>query len=235
MNNDKMNVNWMNSYRIDRLEPVDRDNNIYQNDRIDQTDQIDQNSQTDRISQSAQIEQDDQGKSPDSYTQAVTDIQRYLYTISRVNPLVPRVNPDGIYGPETEKAVSEFQKLYHILVTGKVDLETWNMLFKIYSESLAIINAPEMISPFSVYLKDGILEKGNRCDTVYIVQVMLDTLRIEFNSIPYMDITGYYGEDTEEAVRMFQKSFGLDVTGRIDLPTWNSMANSYNKYVKYTQ
>lgn len=177
----------------------------------------------------------DQKEIPDSYTQAVTDIQRYLYTISRVDPLIPRVNPDGIYGPETEKAVSEFQKLYRIYVTGKVDLETWNMLFKIYNESLAIINAPGMISPFSVELKDGVLEKGNRCDTVYIVQVMLDTLRVEFNSIPYTDITGYYGEETEEAVRKFQQSSGLDSTGIIDITTWNSMASSYNKYVKYSQ
>ena len=172
---------------------------------------------------------------PDSYADAVFDIQRYLYTISRVNPLVPRVNPDGIYGPETEAAVSEFQRLYRLCVTGKVNLETWDMLFKIYNESLAIIDEPAMISPFSVNLMGGVLQNGDRCDTVYIVQVMLDTIRVEFNCIPHVEITGYYGDDTEEAVRKFQEHSGFEVTGVIDLDTWNGMANSYNKYVKYTQ
>ncbi|MBQ4065250.1 MAG: hypothetical protein IJD10_04055 [Clostridia bacterium] len=50
-----------------------------------------------------------------TYPQSVRAVQTYLYTISQVDPQVPRVNPDGIYGPETgiiadQPAFSKFLK-----------------------------------------------------------------------------------------------------------------------------
>ena len=39
--------------------------------------------------------------------------------------------------------------------------------------------------------------------------------------------TGYFGEDTEKAVKEFQKVFGFPQTGVVDLPLWNKINEAY--------
>ncbi len=59
-------------------------------------------------------------------------IQQYLSYISSVLEGIPPAEPDGIYGPETEQAVREFQEYFGIDVTGVVDQYTWNRIVLIY-------------------------------------------------------------------------------------------------------
>src|SRR4051794_11864912 len=40
------------------------------------------------------------------------------------------VDDDGIFGPITQAAVSDFQKRYGLPVTGRVDAKTWQALFR---------------------------------------------------------------------------------------------------------
>ena len=46
----------------------------------------------------------------DQKTRHISELQRYLYSISHYNENIPRVMPDGIYGLETQEAVRAFQK-----------------------------------------------------------------------------------------------------------------------------
>ena len=41
----------------------------------------------------------------------ISELQRYLYSISHYNKKIPRILPDGIYGPETTQAVRTFQQI----------------------------------------------------------------------------------------------------------------------------
>lgn len=66
--------------------------------------------------------------------QPVKEVQTYLRKISQAYPEIPRVEPDGIYGPETAAAVAGFQERFRLPVTGAVDLETWNAIFLVYNE-----------------------------------------------------------------------------------------------------
>lgn len=59
-------------------------------------------------------------------------IQQYLSYISSVLEGIPPADPDGIYGPQTEQAVREFQEYFGIDVTGVVDRYTWNRIVLIY-------------------------------------------------------------------------------------------------------
>lgn len=59
-------------------------------------------------------------------------IQQYLSYISSVLEGIPPAEPDGIYGPQTEQAVREFQEYFGIDVTGVVDQYTWNRIVLIY-------------------------------------------------------------------------------------------------------
>ena len=76
-------------------------------------------------------------KSNESY--AVFQLQDCLLLISRFDDTIPRVNPDGIYGVETENAVMSFQKARSLPVTGKVDYTTWLYLFAEYDSLNKVI------------------------------------------------------------------------------------------------
>ena len=54
----------------------------------------------------------------------VAMIQRQLNRIAQNYPAIPTVNADGIYGPKTSAAVSKFQSVFGLPVTGEVDYRT---------------------------------------------------------------------------------------------------------------
>ena len=53
-------------------------------------------------------------------------------TGSQNYPAIPRLNPDGIYGKNTEQAVRKFQSVFGLPVTGVVDYKTWYAISDIY-------------------------------------------------------------------------------------------------------
>lgn len=62
----------------------------------------------------------------------VRQMQEQLSRISRAYPAIPRIAADGIYGPATEEAVSKFQSVFGLPVTGVVDYTTWYKISEIY-------------------------------------------------------------------------------------------------------
>ncbi|MCM1544531.1 MAG: peptidoglycan-binding protein [Ruminococcus sp.] len=65
---------------------------------------------------------------------AVEQVQTFLQTISRNLPEVPPVTVDGVYGPQTERAVEVVQRLYAIPITGDVGPLTWNAIVELYND-----------------------------------------------------------------------------------------------------
>jgi len=59
-------------------------------------------------------------------------IQQYLSYIASVLEGIPPTAPDGIYGPQTEQAVRQFQEYFGIDVTGVVDRYTWDRIVLTY-------------------------------------------------------------------------------------------------------
>lgn len=62
----------------------------------------------------------------------VRQMQEQLARISQSYPAIPRVQPDGIYGPSTREAVEVFQSVFGLPVTGVVDYNTWYEISAIY-------------------------------------------------------------------------------------------------------
>ena len=62
----------------------------------------------------------------------VRQVQNQLARISQAYPAIPRVTPDGIYGPATEAAVRKFQEVFGLPVTGVIDYRTWYAISDIY-------------------------------------------------------------------------------------------------------
>ncbi len=63
---------------------------------------------------------------------AVRTIQNQLNRISDVYTAIPKVAVDGNFGPQTAEAVSAFQSIFDLPVTGVVDQRTWYRISNIY-------------------------------------------------------------------------------------------------------
>jgi len=62
----------------------------------------------------------------------VRQMQEQLNVIAEAYPALPKITADGIYGPATERAVRDFQSVFGLPVTGKVDYPTWYKISEIY-------------------------------------------------------------------------------------------------------
>ena len=62
----------------------------------------------------------------------VRQMQEQLNVIAGAYPALPKITADGIYGPATAEAVREFQSVFGLPVTGKVDYSTWYKISEIY-------------------------------------------------------------------------------------------------------
>lgn len=59
-------------------------------------------------------------------------IQELLNEISEKYPAIPKLIVDEIYGQDTKKAVTTFQEIFNLLLTGDVDYATWYEISNIY-------------------------------------------------------------------------------------------------------
>ncbi len=167
-----------------------------------------------------------------TYRQAVRDIQTFLYILSQTDSRVPRVNPDGIYGPETATAVTAFQEAYLGFGDGRVDFATWQALVAHSRRAKEALGEPQRIAPFTAPLKEGRLIRGDRSDLVRMASLMLATLSLDHREAEEVTESDLFDDAMEEAVRAFQLVWGLDPTGEIDRLTWDRLALSYNKTVR---
>ena len=73
-----------------------------------------------------------EGLSPGSEGEAVRTIQQQLNRISQNFPAIPKIPVDGAYGPATQEAVTEFQKIFHLPQTGSVDFAAWYEISNVF-------------------------------------------------------------------------------------------------------
>jgi peptidoglycan hydrolase-like protein with peptidoglycan-binding domain len=71
------------------------------------------------------------------------------------------------------------------------------------------------------------LALGESGITVFRMQHSLNRISRNYPAIPVVPINGYYGEETEAAVRAFQEAFDLPVTGVVDSDTWYLIRRIY--------
>lgn len=157
----------------------------------------------------------------------IAELQRYLREIHHYDRTVPLVNLDGIYGKETADAVSALQESAGLPITGRTDNATWNEIYKAYERALQMRTAPKMISPFPGE-RGYETEMGERSDAVLAIQLILRALSVLYDDIQGLEADGVYGEATQKDIRIFQQRNRLPITGLVDKPTWNALADAYN-------
>lgn len=68
-------------------------------------------------------------------------------------------------------------------------------------------------------------------DHIREVQSYLLAISMFDKNIPQVMPSGVYDSETEEAVRAFQRVYGLAETGEIDGSTWNKIVSVYRSYI----
>lgn len=164
----------------------------------------------------------------DAKRKSVYDLQTKLGVISDDNPDIPYVYSDGIFGGETTASVEAFQDFYGLESTGVVDYATWRRINEVYEYVAAKSGPSAPIYPFRQTLLGGSVNPGDKSELVYIVQSMLEKLKLTYDIFDGVTINGLYDENTSEAIERFQELHGLPATGKTDRATWNMLAAAYN-------
>lgn len=147
---------------------------------------------------------------------AVADLQGWLREISRAPGQLPSIYIDGIYGPETALAVSDFQRKNGLPVTGRTDLDTFNAIFREFS---AIVPISEQSFAGA---ENGVMALGDAFDGVLALQILLRELAEEDESF-FVEASGVYDEVTEAAVKRLQRVLGAEEDGRVTARLWKQL------------
>ena len=170
-----------------------------------------------------------------SFGNDVKFIQVWLNRISGNFPAIPKIPAaDGIFDTPTENAVRKFQQVFGLEQTGVVDAATWYRISYIYTsvKHLAELDSEgvrfEDIAP--KFTED--LSIGMQSIEVSMLQYYLAVIGAYYEAVIPVEITGYFGEQTERSLKSFQRVFGLPQTGGADRATRNDLYRAYQGIVE---
>lgn len=155
----------------------------------------------------------------------VLRIQWYINAVSASGQLgLQSVVLDGIFGAETQAAVSTLQREFGFEPTGEVDKKTWDELTKLYKQlgELAeeeITNdgfGTDSLRPFG----GTPLSFGSRGEDVLYVQQVINLIYRAKPSVGELTPDGIFGSRTLASVKEFQRLRGLETDGVVGPITW---------------
>ena len=163
---------------------------------------------------------------PESFVgQPIRSLQTMLQVIAQHDESYPAIIPDGIYGPETMRAVAVFQRKHMLPVTGIADLSTWETIIPVYECRLA---GQYSTSPIEVVWNPGIvIQNGQTHPNLFLAQGMLAVMADVYQSVSKPSLTGVLDEITADSISSFQMLSGLPVTGNLDRGTWEHLSRQY--------
>ena len=157
-------------------------------------------------------------------------IQIKLNRISANYPGIPKIYPaDGFFDMSTTNAVKKFQEVFNLTPDGIVGAATWNSINHIYNavKKLYTVNS-EGLKLSELDTRYGSeLKRGDRSQGVFVLQYYLSYISLFYPSVQETDTDGDFGAATEEAVRSYQRTFGIPETGIVDESTWYSIEDTY--------
>ncbi len=164
--------------------------------------------------------------------QPIRSLQTMLRVIAEDDNTLPTVVPDGIYGPETMKAVIELQRRAGLPLTGITDQRTWNTIVRHYEPAQIRVGTAE---PIEIIMDPGqVFRTGDSGAYIGLIQAMLIWLS-KFNpEIPILNYTGIFDLQTQTSLAGFQLLAGLPETGELDKITWKHLSRQFTLSAHHT-
>lgn len=155
------------------------------------------------------------------YNQPIRSLQTMLRTISLFNDEYERIIPDGIYGPETQNAISTFQRNWGLPVTGITDRRTWEEIVRQYDEAVVSLSPAQ---PVDFQMRNELpYSRGDHSARVKMAQCMLCWIADRYACVCPPNDSGTMDEMMVNSVSEFQNLNALPVTGKLDKTTWKHL------------
>ncbi|MCL2004045.1 MAG: peptidoglycan-binding protein [Oscillospiraceae bacterium] len=155
---------------------------------------------------------------------AVRVVQNALNTVAPSIPGIPRLVEDGIFGPQTQLAVTAFQRQFGLTPDGIVGPITWSRLMNEAAGTPSVpppTTPPPIIPPYPGFL----ISLGATGSHVLTIQQALNRLAARISSIPRVTEDGIFGPVTRNAVMALQRYAGLNPDGIVGPNTWARLMN----------
>lgn len=165
----------------------------------------------------------------------VLAIQRDLRRIRKNYPAIPDITTTlGIYDEQTKEAVSKFQEIFNLPITGVVDKGTWYKIKYVYNsvKKLSDLYSEGITEEEATFLYTDKLEYGDTGIEVEYVHYFLDALAFLDKDIPRLPTNSIYTNNTITMVKAFQEKYNLPVTGIFTYSDWVVLQNAYNNILK---
>lgn len=154
--------------------------------------------------------------------QPVRSLQTMLRVLSERDDRYSSVIPDGIYGQSTISAVSTFQRIHGLPVTGVTDQDTWESIVAEYEPALIFVTEAQ---PVEIILNPNeVLRRGEESPYLRVAQALLWVLSEVYGSVGRPGQNGILDEATADSLASFQAISGLPMTGELDKVTWQQLA-----------
>ena len=163
---------------------------------------------------------------------AVFTLQRQLNRITKDYPFLGKLTVDGVFGSRMAATVRAFQKQFNLTADGVVGRQTWYKISYIYVSVKDLAELTSEGETASGTLSNGtwngtVLRTGSTGSAVEQVQFWLNTLAQYESAIPSVTVDGVYGTATANAVRAFQRRYGLTVDGVVGQATWTELYDEF--------
>ena len=155
----------------------------------------------------------------------VSFIQVALNRISQNYPAIPKIPVDAVFGTATDAAVRAFQSIFSRDVDGIVGRATWYAIVMLYTAVLKLGELQSQGQTFYGYSWEypESISYGEQGAKVTHLQYMLSVIS-QFNSaVQQPPVSGYFGDETQAAIRSFQRAYALPETGTVDRAVWDSI------------
>lgn len=155
-------------------------------------------------------------------------VQYFLNVLSVYYESIPAVDINGMLTNETQRSIMEFQKTFNLPITGSIDEQTWDTMYR-HMQGILLTLPPSAIALPALLYPQVVYREGMEDPGVFVIQEFLLYISSVMPDIPPVEPNGIFGPETTESVIAFQNTFGLEPDGIIGEETWNKLVDIYRQ------
>lgn len=138
---------------------------------------------------------------------------------------ISTIIPDGIFGPETKRAVTDFQRKRGMDANGVIDYETWRSIIDEFDRT-----AEKHFPPTNAAIypsADYTISPNEETSHLIVIQAMMNNIADRYKNVPKNELNGIHDEISVNAVEVLQGIFMMERNGIINKKFWEFLSRLY--------